>query len=125
MLDSNFRLLPPFAEKQHPVGIRQVNLALDRHTGECCVFRDVAVPLQALLTKNEGQLLAVSRDVANCLIQADLEAGQVTRVWTPKRLSVPLSLTMLCNETPAAQLDNRDTFLALGPDWCELQADIC
>ena len=30
---------------------------------------------------------------------------------------VPLSLEVLVNETPAAQLDKRDTFLALGEDW--------
>ena len=45
---------------------------------------------------------------------------QVTRVWTPRKSSVPLSLSVICTETPAAQLDNRDTFLALGPDWCVL-----
>ena len=53
----------------------------------------------------------------NCLIQADLATGKVMRVWTPRRISVPLSLEVLVNETPAAQLDNRDTFLALGEDW--------
>ena len=73
--------------------------------------------LQAILTKAESQLLALSSEVPNCLIQADLATGKVVRVWTPRRDPVPLSLEIIVNETPAAQLDNRDTFLALGEDW--------
>ena len=50
-------------------------------------------------------------------MQADLATGKVVRVWTPRRDPVPLSLEVIANETPAAQTDNRDTFLALGEDW--------
>ena len=88
--------MPTFAAKNGPVSLRK-----------------------ALLMKQESQLLALAAEVSNCIIQADIETTKVVRIWTPKKSSVPLGMDTLENETPAAQLDNRDTFMCLGQDRCK------
>ena len=90
-----FRLMPSFAAKNGPVSLSK-----------------------ALLMKHESQLLALVADVSNCIIQADIETTKVVRIWTPKKSSVPLGMDTIEGETPAAQLDNRDTFMCLGCDRC-------
>ena len=89
----NFRLMPSVAAQNGPVSISK-----------------------ALLMKHESQLLALAAEGSNCIIQADIETGKIVRIWTPKKSSVPLGMDTLANETPAAQLDNRDTFMCLGQD---------
>ncbi|KAK9809527.1 hypothetical protein WJX73_008826 [Symbiochloris irregularis] len=90
-----FRLLPSFAMQKERVGITT-----------------------ALLMKHESQLLALVSDVSNCIIQADIATGKVVRIWTPKKSaeSVNLEWRTMATDTPAAQLDNRDTFVCLGSD---------
>ena len=88
-----FRLMPSFAAKDGPVGLSK-----------------------AMLMKHESQLLALAADVSNCIIQADIETAKIVRIWTPKKSSVPLGMDTIEPETPAAQLDNRDTFMCLGRD---------
>ena len=89
----NFRLVPSFAAKNGAVGLTKV-----------------------LLMKHETQLLALASEVSNCILQADIETTKIVRIWTPKKSSVPLGMDTMENETPAAQLDNRDTFMCLGQD---------
>jgi hypothetical protein len=56
------------------------------------------------------------------LFNADIETGKIVSEWAFQKDGVDVGMKDIVNETRAAQLDDRDTFLGLGqnrraPDW--------
>eukprot|EP00884_Botryococcus_braunii_P014703 jgi/Botrbrau1/23233/Bobra.0041s0071.2 len=72
-------------------------------------------PNKTLLMNRERFLAALSPDRKNRLFDIDIERGQVINEWKLEKDGVDVELTDIANQTRDAQLDDRSTFLGLGP----------
>ena len=52
------------------------------------------------------------------LFNADIETGRIVREWDFEKDGVSAPMRDIVNETRAAQLDDRDTFLGIGQNRC-------
>ena len=78
------------------------------------VSDDVLTPGRLLLMRGESRLAALTPDARDRLYDADVETGRVVSEWTFKKDGVEIPVDDIANETRAAQLDDRSTFLGLG-----------
>lgn len=65
-------------------------------------------------------------DRASKVLNADLETGKVVSEWGFQKDGVDVDMRDVANETKAAQLDDRNTFLGIGQNrWAHASADSC
>ncbi|KAK9818259.1 hypothetical protein WJX72_009697 [[Myrmecia] bisecta] len=71
-------------------------------------------PSKQLLMRSERRMNLLSPDSGHKMLHADIETGKVVSEWQFQKDGVDVAMKDLINETRAAQLDDRSTFLGLG-----------
>ena len=71
-------------------------------------------PQKLLLMQRERRMNMLSPGGGKSLFNADIETGKIVAEWAFQKDGVDVGMKDIVNETRAAQLDDRDTFLGLG-----------
>jgi hypothetical protein len=71
-------------------------------------------PNKMLLMNRETRMNMLTPTRGEKLFNADIETGKVINEWSFKREGVDVAMKDIVNDTRAAQLDDRDTFLGIG-----------
>ena len=71
-------------------------------------------PQKLMLAQRERRMNMLSPGDGKSLFNADIETGKVVAEWSFQKDGVDVGMKDIVNETRAAQLDDRDTFLGLG-----------
>ena len=71
-------------------------------------------PQKLMLAQRERRMNMLSPGDGRSLFNADIETGKVVAEWAFQKDGVDVGMKDIVNETRAAQLDDRDTFLGLG-----------
>ena len=71
-------------------------------------------PSKLLLMNRERRMNMLSPAAGARVLNADVETGKVVNEWAFKKDGMDVEMKDLANDTRAAQLDDRDTFLGIG-----------
>ena len=76
-------------------------------------------PNKMLLMNRERRMNMLSPSTSERVYNADIETGKVVNEWMFRKDGVDVAMKDLSNDTRAAQLDDRDTFLGIGANRSE------
>ncbi|KAK9809515.1 hypothetical protein WJX73_007383 [Symbiochloris irregularis] len=71
-------------------------------------------PSKLMLTHGERRMNMLTPDRANKVLNADLETGKVVSEWGFQKDGIDVEMRDVTNDTKAAQMDERNTFLGIG-----------
>lgn len=71
-------------------------------------------PSKMLLMQRERRMNMLTPEQGSKMFNADIETGKILNEWAFKKDGVDVEIKDISNDTRAAGLDDRDTFLGLG-----------
>jgi hypothetical protein len=71
-------------------------------------------PSKLMLMNRERRMNMLSPATSSKVYNADVETGKVVNEWTFQKDGTDVAMKDIVNDTRAAQLDDRDTFLGIG-----------
>lgn len=71
-------------------------------------------PSKMLLMQRERRMNMLTPEQGSQMFNADIETGKILNEWAFKKDGVDIDIKDISNDTRAAGLDDRDTFLGLG-----------
>ncbi len=75
-------------------------------------------PSKMLLMQRERRMNMLTPEQGSKMFNADIETGKILNEWSFQKDGVDIDIKDISNDTRAAGLDDRDTFLGLGLNRC-------
>ena len=75
-------------------------------------------PSKMLLMQRERRMNMLTPEQGSKMFNADIETGKILNEWSFQKDGVDIDIKDISNDTRAAGLDDRDTFLGLGGNRC-------